>query len=123
MACILLVDDSKFGRGIVMKMLQKNGHDIIEADNGLNALKVLQESSPACIIADILMPEMDGQKLLVALHRLQRNIPVIILTADIQEKTKNICMELGASMVLHKPPKEKDLLSAIDEVIHKEKSA
>ena len=123
MALILLVDDSKFSRNLIMKVLGKSAHKILEADNGIHGLKMLQDHSPDCIIADVLMPEMDGPKFLMALRNLQKYIPVIILTADIQEKTRNICLELGAAAVLHKPPREIDLLSAVDKAINKEKHA
>jgi len=123
MALILLVDDSQFSRSLIMKILGRGAHTTLEAENGIGGLKILQDHTPDCIIADVLMPEMDGPKFLMALRNLHIDIPVIILTADIQEKTREICLELGAAEVLHKPPREADLLAAIDKAINKEKQA
>jgi len=120
MALILIIDDSQFSRGLIMKALGKSAHTLLEAENGIAGLKILQEQTPDCIIADVLMPGMDGPKFLMALRNLQIIIPVIILTADIQEKTRNLCLELGAQQVLYKPPRETDLLAALERAISKE---
>jgi DNA-binding response OmpR family regulator len=59
------------------------------------------------------LPGMDGQKFLLALRNRNIRVPVIILTADMQEKTRYYCLELGAVEILHKPPSPETLLSAV----------
>jgi len=66
------------------------------------------------------MPGTDGMDVLRHLHSLGVNIPIIVLTADIQEDTRKQCLELGAVDVLNKPPKKHTLLMAISKAINKE---
>ncbi len=117
MALILLIDDSSFARNLAGKILKKAGHEIVEAEDGLKGLKALKTCSPDCIISDMLMPEMDGHKFLMALRATASDIPVIMLTADVQEKTRAICVELGALDVLYKPPREDALLAAVKQAL------
>lgn len=119
MALILLIDDSGYSRILTGRLLKQAGHELMEAENGLKGLKALTTRTPDCVIADMLMPEMDGQKFLMALKGMNSRIPVIMLTADAQEKTRSICLELGAVDVLYKPPAAEILLAAVDKAIGK----
>lgn len=120
MAIILHVDDSSFSRTQIRKILLKAGHTVLEADSGISALNLLQTQAPDLIISDILMPEMDGMEFLAVLKEQSCSIPVIMVTADIQEGTKTACLNLGAHNLLNKPPKEEELLSAIENAITQE---
>jgi len=117
MAVILHVDDSSFSRIQVGKVLKKAGHEVLQAENGRVALQVLADHQPALILSDILMPEMDGMALLEALRDQGNTLPVIMLTADVQHGTKDACLALGARALLNKPPKEEDLLAALDDAL------
>ena len=119
MALILLIDDSDFARNLTGKILKNAGHDVIEATDGISGLKAITTRSPDCIITDMLMPGMDGQKFLLALRNGNIRIPVVVLTADVQEKTRNVCMELGAEDILHKPPRAETLLAAVEKALQK----
>ena len=63
------------------------------------------------------MPEMDGVSLLAALQELAIHLPVIVLTADIQESKRKQCEKLGAAGFLPKPPQSKVLLELIEKVL------
>ena len=76
-----------------------------------------QQELPDCILTDLLMPEMDGVSLLAALQNLGFNLPVIVLTADIQESKRKQCEELGAAGFLAKPPQSKVLLALVEKVL------
>lgn len=117
MAVILHVDDSSFSRIQVAKVLKKAGHDVLQAENGRAALEALAEKKPDLILSDILMPEMDGIALLHALREQGNSIPIIMLTADVQYDTKDTCLGLGALKLLNKPPREEELLAALDQVL------
>lgn len=120
MAIILHVDDSSFSRTQIRKILIKAGHTVLEADSGISALALLQSQTPDLIISDILMPAMDGIQFLTALKEQDNSIPVIMLTADIQDDTKKTCFNLGARNLLNKPPKEEDLLTALQNALKQE---
>jgi len=113
MALILLIDDSDFTRELTGLALETAGHEMIGAKNGIEGLKILTTRVPDCVITDMLMPGMDGQKFLLALQARNIRVPVIILTADMQEATRNNCLELGAVDILHKPVSPETLLTAV----------
>jgi len=111
---ILIIDDSRFTRVNLSNFLKQYDYEIIEADNGVSGLKAVQEQKPDCIISDLLMPEMDGYGFLENLKKQGISIPVIIITADIQETTKKKIIKSGAIGIINKPPKYPELLELIE---------
>jgi len=103
MAKILIIDDSVFQRRSIRKILSVDEHDIQEAANGHQGLETLATFTPDCILLDILMPDMNGLSFLKALQQQGATVPVIVLTADIQDTTSQECLKLGAKEVIHKP--------------------
>jgi len=120
MARILVTDDSNFIRRITCNILRDAGHDIIEADNGNTCLQAVAEHAPDALFLDLVMPEMDGFEVLQALHDAECHIPVIVLTADIQDSVKTECLNLGASGFLNKPPKADKVMAALAIALSKE---
>ncbi len=120
MAKILIIEDSSFARKAIVKMAKADGHEVLEADEGSVGLELAASQSPDCITLDLIMPGIDGMKVLQYLQRKALNIPTIVLTADVQEDTYRQCLELGAVDVFNKPPKEEELRMAIDKAIKKE---
>ncbi len=116
MANILTVDDAWLSRTMIGKILKTAEHEIVEADNGLNALQKLESYTPDCIILDLLMPEMDGFGFLEKMQEKNIDIPVIVLSADIQDSTRTKALGLGAARMLNKPPKLNELISAVHEL-------
>ena len=98
MAKILICDDSWLTRRGVKRMVQAEGHEVYEADNGLQGLEFIRQSDKAIdvVILDLLMPEMSGVEFLEALREEQMTVPVIVLTADIQPEAEKIVKALGA---------------------------
>ncbi len=117
MAKIVIIDDSWLARRGIMGMLKNEAHEIIEADNGTNGIKAIIETSPDCIILDLLMPELDGFGVLKELKEKNNTTPVIVMTADIQDTVKKQIMELGAFEFLNKPPKVDEFINAINKAI------
>lgn len=113
---LLIVDDSRLIRMKLKKLLSAH-FEIIEAENGKDAFVKLVSEKPVCVVSDLLMPEMDGFELLARIKRHDVNIPVIILSADIQVETKNRCTELGAFTVLNKPPQQEVLMEKLESAI------
>lgn len=109
MSLILIVDDSQYQRNIIKKMLETEGYEFLEAENGLSAMKETLAHNPDCALVDKLMPELDGEKYLQFLKQNNLTMPVIVITADIQESTRNQCINLGAFDVVNKPFKAEKL--------------
>ena len=80
---VLVVEDNSGNREMICRQLTKAGWDVLEAQNGLQALAVLQTQQPGVILLDLMMPEMDGFELIRQLraHPQWRSLPIIVLTA------------------------------------------
>ena len=117
MALVLITDDAAFSRRMIRKAVEQGGHQAIEAANGQECLNMLATNSPDCIISDLLMPEMDGYALLKSLRAQGAKVPVIVLSADIQESARQQCLDLGAFMMLKKPPKAPEIIDALKKAL------
>ncbi|HEY9836991.1 MAG TPA: response regulator [Vampirovibrionales bacterium] len=117
MPLILIVDDAQFTRRVICKSLQKQGYLTREASNGREAIGLLDEELPDCILLDLLMPEFDGWDVLTFLKEHDYTIPVIVITADIQETSRQHCFDLGAKAVINKPPKPDELNNTLKKIL------
>lgn len=113
MAHLLIVEDSLYQRTRTRHILEAAGHQVQQAANGREGLGLAATTRPDCILLDLIMPEMGGVEVLEALRSHGSQVPVIVVSADIQESTKQHCLELGARAFLNKPPQPDDLNAAI----------
>lgn len=116
MGSILIVDDSETIRSRIHKVLQTQKelfYNCYEAKDGLDGFKVLTERKIDLILCDMVMPQMDGLKLLALVknHPELKMIPFIMLTAEGEQNKKNMALERGASDYLTKPFDEVELLA------------
>lgn len=117
MTKILIVDDSMMQRNWAKRSLQPYDYQLIEAENGALALDAVETHKPDLILCDLNMPVMGGIECLKIMQERGTNIPVIVITADIQDSTKEQCLSLGARTVLHKPVQEQHLLTEVAKVL------
>lgn len=102
---ILIADDDAANRGILRRHLECEGHEVVEAGNGLEALETLRNSPCDLVLLDIMMPAMDGFQTLAELKtdvRL-RELPVIMISALDELSSVVRCIEMGAEDYLPKP--------------------
>lgn len=114
---ILVVDDSRLTRRVVVGALQKAGYECVEAGDGAEALEAFGREAPDCVFSDLLMPRMDGFELTARLRDLAPEVPVIIATADIQDSSRERCLEAGVVRLLNKPLKADEIASAVAEAL------
>ncbi|MGV3632323.1 MAG: response regulator [Bacteroidota bacterium] len=111
---ILLVDDDMRNVFALSKVLKEQGMEIIKAENGINALEML-EANPETdlVLMDIMMPEMDGYEAMRKIREQQKhkNLPIIALTAKAMKDDKQKCIDAGASDYITKPIEVDRLLS------------
>jgi len=117
MPTILIIDDSSFQRTMIRKALRKENFTCIEAENGNIGLEMAEKENPDVIIVDLLMPGLNGIEFLKAIQEKGITIPVLVLTSDIQDATRDLCLELGARSFLNKPLRTDDLIPAIRKVL------
>lgn len=117
MSRILITDDSAFQRKIIASILNKAGFETIFAVNGSEGLVRAAEDRPDLIVLDLLMPEMDGFEMMKHIHEQDLGIPVVVITADIQDSTREKCRALGAAGCINKPVKKDELLTKIRAIL------
>lgn len=116
---IMTVDDSASVRMMVKFSLQEAGYEIIEAVDGLDALKKLENESVSMVIADVNMPGMDGIELVRRMrdHSTLRFTPVVMLTTESNEELKEKGRKVGATGWIVKPFKPADLVAVVKKVL------
>ena len=109
---ILLVDDEPRLLSLVKAYLIQSGYQVLTATNGREALLISRQEKPDLIILDIMMPEMDGYEFM-RLHRRERNTPIILLTARVEEEDKVIGLELETDDYVTKPFSPRELTARV----------
>jgi len=109
---ILVVDDEERLVALVRAYLEQGGFRVVTAGDGREALFVAREEKPDLILLDIMMPEMDGHQFM-RVHRQERETPIILLTAKVEEDDKIVGLELGADDYITKPFSPRELLARV----------
>jgi two-component system alkaline phosphatase synthesis response regulator PhoP len=115
---ILVVDDEKRLRDMLQAYLNQEGFRVVTAADGQQALFVARHEKPDLIILDLMMPEMGGYDFLRA-HSRERDTPVIILTAKLEENDKVLGLELGADDYVTKPFSMRELAARVRAVLRR----
>ncbi|MDM8541985.1 response regulator [Desulfococcaceae bacterium HSG9] len=121
MAEILIIDDSWLTRYSLTNMLKPSGYNITEAVNGKDGIEKIIKFKPDCILLDLLMPEIDGFGVLKALNEKNIKCPVIVISADIQETSREKCLQLGVFDFANKPPKDNELIRSVAKALEQNK--
>lgn len=103
---ILVTDDSRVMRQIVIRTLRQaglGGHDVVEADSGLDALEKIRTEAPDVVLSDWNMPGMDGITLLGTLRRQGHALPFGFVTSEGSQEMRARAARAGADFVIAKP--------------------
>ena len=120
MAKILLVDDHASNREVIAVLLRPQGHTVLEASHGEEALERVRRERPDLVITDILMPLMDGYEFV---RRLRSDsalgeIPVVFYTANyLEDEALHLAQAYGVSQVIRKPFEPVDVLNVVADVL------
>lgn len=117
MAKVLLVDDAAFMRMRCARLLQEEGHEVLEAANGREAVEVYQAHRPDAVLMDITMPEMDGLEALRAIRAIDPQARVAMLTAMGQQAIVIEAIKSGARDFVVKPFERERVLAAVAKLI------
>lgn len=115
---ILIVDDERRMVSLLQSYLAQEGYQVVTAYNGREALDVARQANPDLVILDIMMPEMNGYEFMQA-HRAERDTPIIMLTAKVEDEDKIIGLELGADDYVTKPFKPRELMARVRNVLRR----
>jgi len=117
MAKILIVDDAEFLRMRISKMLIGDGYEVIEAENGAQAVELYKANKPDAVLMDITMPEMDGLTALKEIKTFDAKAKVVMLTALGQESVVLEAIKSGARDFVVKPFEKERVLNAITKLL------
>ena len=114
---LLLVDDSSLARRSVRGILEANGFDVVEAEDGMVALEKYFIEKPDLVMLDLVMKGMYGLDVLVKLRELDPSARVVIVSADVQTSSQRLVAEAGANGFVHKPVDKEQLLAAVQSAL------
>lgn len=109
---ILVVDDEKRLVQVVRGYLEEAGFEVVTAYNGRDALFAARDYQPDLIILDVMMPELDGWAF-IRQHRREKDTPIIMLTARVEDTDKVAGLELGADDYVTKPFSPRELVARV----------
>ena len=120
---ILVVDDESRMRKLVKDFLEREGHIIIEAADGMEAMDIFYENKDiALIILDVMMPRMDGWQVCREVRALSQ-VPIIMLTARGEERDELQGFELGVDEYISKPFSPKILVARVNAILKRGRAA
>ncbi|MBC7822360.1 MAG: response regulator transcription factor [Candidatus Parcubacteria bacterium] len=113
---LLLIDDDPNLILLVKDYLEFRGYDVITAENGREALEVLEQETPDMIICDVMMPEMDGYSLVSAIRQDPKTswVPVLFLSAKGQSQDRVKGLNIGADVYMVKPFEPEELVAQVE---------
>ena len=119
---ILVIEDDRVIRENILKLLKAEGFDVTGAENGAQGLNAAVSNLPDVILCDVMMPELDGYGVLVALRSnpITATVPFVFLTGKAERSEVRQGMELGADDYLTKPFSKAELVGAISSRLKKQ---
>jgi len=115
---ILLIDDSALSRNILKRLLGE-GHQFVEAVDGMRGLELYFLEHPDIVFLDLTMPGVKGLEVLEKIRQMDPNARIIIATADIQDLTRLEAGQMGADAFVNKPFTHEGVQSAVKEIMKK----
>lgn len=116
---ILVVDDNESIRKLITAYLKRDGYNVLQAENGLEALELLESNHIDLMIADIMMPHMDGYSLTEDLRAADYNFPILMITAKETIEDKRKGFQVGTDDYMVKPIDPDEMLMRVNALIRR----
>jgi len=121
-ARVLVVDDDDTVRDVLRRYLARDGHEVIEAADGITGLNLVRSQQPDLLVLDLMLPGMDGLEVCREVRRTS-TMPVIMLTALGQESDRVVGLEYGADDYVVKPFSPRELGARLNAVLRRRQGA
>jgi CheY-like chemotaxis protein len=116
-----LAEDNLVNQKLAVRLLEKHGHGVVVAANGLEALAAIEKEAFDLVLTDIQMPEMDGLEVTRAIREKERltggHLPIVAMTAHAMKGDKETCLQTGMDSYISKPISATALIAVLDLVI------
>jgi two-component system cell cycle response regulator CpdR len=120
MSKVLIIDDEPYILLMLKKMLEKAGYEVDLASNGKEGMDLFAKASADLVITDIIMPDKEGLEIIMEMKKQRPNLKIIAISGGGRispESYLECAAHFGASRVFQKPFKQKELVSAVNELI------
>lgn len=118
MARVLVVDDDRTVREVVVSYLRAHEHEVVEAADGESALRAVRDLPPDLVVLDLMLPGIDGIEVCRRLRQ-TGDVPVVMLTALGEETDRVVGLEVGADDYVTKPFSPRELALRVDSVLRR----
>jgi DNA-binding response OmpR family regulator len=115
---ILVVDDEQKIVEVVKSYLEHSGYDVYEAYNGKQALEMLEKIEPSLVVLDLMLPDVTGEEICKTIRK-QSRVPIIMLTAKVEEEDILKGLDIGADDYITKPFSPKQLVARVMAVLRR----
>ena len=115
---ILVVDDDPNVVKLVQLYLERDGHEVLSANNGATGLELARDEQPSLIVLDLMLPRLDGMEVCRALRK-ESSVPIVMLTAMVEEDDRLAGLDLGADDYVTKPFSPRELAARVRAVLRR----
>jgi DNA-binding response OmpR family regulator len=123
MSTVLVVDDEPLVRDVVSRYLERDGHRVVTAEDGDGARRMIESEDPCLVLLDVMLPGETNGLDLCRWIRSSSELPVILLTARVEEADRIVGLELGADDYVTKPFSPRELATRVRTVLRRSHSA
>ena len=118
MQTVLIAEDEQKLREVVAKYLKKEGYNVLEAEDGEQAMEIFENNKVDLVILDVMMPVIDGWSCCREIRKVS-DVPVLMLTARSEENDRVFGFELGADDYVTKPFSNRELMMRVRSLIRR----
>ena len=119
MSTVLVVDDEPLVRDVVTRYLERDGHRVLAAEDGDSAREIIEREEPSLVLLDVMLPGKTDGLALCRWIRSSSELPVILLTARVDEADRIVGLELGADDYITKPFSPRELATRVKTVLRR----
>jgi two-component system, OmpR family, response regulator MtrA len=119
-ARVLVIDDEDVIGAVLRYAFLEQGHETLTADGGRTGIEAARRQHPDLIVLDLMMPEVNGHDVLLALRDddVTEDVPILVLTAVTQARERELCLAEGADRVMTKPFDPRAVASAVEDMLN-----